>query len=54
LDTLDREEKRRIMQGIDVWVKMYPRGYVDANGVAHGRCEISFTGGPTDILSEQI
>jgi site-specific DNA recombinase len=51
LDTLDRAEKRRIMQAIDVWVKMYPRGYVDADGVAHDRCEISFTNGSTDISS---
>jgi Recombinase/Recombinase zinc beta ribbon domain len=54
LDTLDRAEKRRIMQAIDVWVKMYPRGYVDADGIAHDRCELSFTSGSTDISSGQI
>jgi hypothetical protein len=54
LDTLDRAEKRKIMQVIDVWVKMFPRGYVDAEGVAHDRCEISFTSGSKDISSEQI
>ncbi len=54
LDTLDRSEKRRIMQVIDIWVRMYPRGYVDADGVAHDRCEVSFTSGSMDISSSDI
>ncbi|MGO8951163.1 MAG: recombinase family protein [Ktedonobacterales bacterium] len=42
LDGMSREEKRRIMQGIDVQVQMYPRNYVDADGKAHERGELSF------------
>jgi hypothetical protein len=47
LDSLDREQKRRIMQAIDVQVRMYPRNYVDQDGKAHERGELSFTDGST-------
>ncbi len=42
LDGLDREAKRKIMRAIDVQVKMHPRNYVDADGVAHERGELTF------------